>query len=48
VALAGEFDRGEIDAVRWVPREEVRQMIRSGALHDGLSLTALLLHLGGW
>jgi ADP-ribose pyrophosphatase len=48
VALAGEFDRSEIDAVRWVPREEARQMIRSGALRDGLSLTALLLHLGGW
>ena len=47
-ALVGEFDRREIDAVRWIPRAEVRQMIREQTIRDGLSLTALLLHLGGW
>lgn len=46
--LVGAFDRQEIDAVRWVPRAEVQQMIRAQAIQDGLSLTALLLHLGGW
>ncbi len=47
-ALVGEFDRQEIDAVRWLPRAEVQQMIRDRQVEDGLSLTALLLHLGGW
>lgn len=48
VALVGNFDPQEIDAVRWMTRAEVQQMIREQTIRDGLSLTALLLHLGGW
>jgi ADP-ribose pyrophosphatase len=47
-ALVDEFDRQEIDAVRWVPRAEAQQLVRDRAIRDGLTLTALLLHLGGW
>jgi 8-oxo-dGTP pyrophosphatase MutT (NUDIX family) len=47
-ALAGDFDRREIDAVRWVPRAEVQQLIRDRAIRDGLTLTSLLVVLGGW
>lgn len=47
-ALVAEFDRREIEAVRWIDRAEVARMIQQQAIRDGLSLTALLLHLGGW
>jgi hypothetical protein len=48
LALVAEFDRREIEAVRWIDRAEVARMIQQQAIRDGLSLTALLLHLGGW
>jgi ADP-ribose pyrophosphatase len=40
-----EFDRQEIDAVRWFTRRAVREMIAQKSIHDGFSLTALLLAL---
>ncbi len=41
----GVFDRNEVRTVRWIPRDEVKALIRSRTIHDGFSLTALLLYL---
>ncbi len=41
----GEPDPGEVSEVRWFSRQEVRQLLREGAITCGISLTALLLHL---
>ena len=35
-------DPSESERVEWVPVERVRELVRSGAVGDGLSLTALL------
>lgn len=35
-------DPSEADRVEWVPVAEVRELVRGGAVRDGLSLTALL------
>jgi ADP-ribose pyrophosphatase len=40
-----EYDRQEIDAVRWFTRRDVGEMIAQKSIHDGFSLTALLLAL---
>ena len=41
-AYEREPDGDETDRVEWVPVARVRELIRSGQLRDGLSLTALL------
>lgn len=38
-------DPGEAERVEWVPLEEVRRLARTGAIVDGLSLTAVLYAL---
>jgi ADP-ribose pyrophosphatase len=38
------FDAVEIDAVNWFSEAEIWQMIRSGEMRDGYSLTAFLLN----
>lgn len=38
-------DPGESERVEWVPVEAVRNLVRDGAVADGLSLTALLYAL---
>ncbi len=43
---AGDFDRNEVKAVAWRSAGEIRDMIDEKRIRDGLSLTALLLHLG--
>jgi ADP-ribose pyrophosphatase len=40
-----EFDTNEISEVRWFGRDEIRQMLKDGALRDGFSLMGLLLCL---
>jgi 8-oxo-dGTP pyrophosphatase MutT (NUDIX family) len=35
-------DTAESERIEWVPVEEVRRLVREGAVPDGLSLTALL------
>ncbi len=39
------FDTDEISDVRWFERDEIRQMLKDGAIKDGFSLTGLLLCL---
>jgi len=41
----GEFDRNEIEAVKWVSKNDIVRMIRNRLLKDGFTLTALLLYL---
>ena len=41
----GVFDQNEVQAYKWVSREEIRQMIADRSLKDGYTLTALLLYL---
>jgi len=41
---AGEFDRNEVQELRWASRAEISEMLRDGVVKDGLSLTALLLY----
>ena len=36
------LDRSEADAVEWVPVEKVRDLLRTGQVRDGMSLTGLL------
>lgn len=38
-------DPGESERIEWVPEDEVRALVRSGQVNDGLSLTSLLLWL---
>ncbi len=40
---AGKFDRGEVSAVRWFTQPEIWEMVRSGEMMDGYTLTAFLL-----
>jgi ADP-ribose pyrophosphatase len=40
----GDFDRGEISAVQWLPATEIREMIRGNVIRDGYTLTSFLLH----
>jgi 8-oxo-dGTP pyrophosphatase MutT (NUDIX family) len=40
-------DRNEADRVEWLPVERVRDLIRTGEISDGYSLTALLYALDG-
>ncbi|MSS71360.1 MAG: NUDIX domain-containing protein [Candidatus Latescibacteria bacterium] len=40
-----DFDKNEVDEVRWFSREEIEQMVRDKVVTCGLSLTALLLYL---
>lgn len=42
---SGEFDRNEVKAVKWCSMDEIVKMIEEKKIKDGLSLTALLLHL---
>jgi ADP-ribose pyrophosphatase len=41
------FDTNEVSEIRWVAREEVKQMIEEKVIMDGFSLTAVLLWLQG-
>jgi 8-oxo-dGTP pyrophosphatase MutT (NUDIX family) len=36
------LDRSEADAVEWLPLEQVRELVRTGQVRDGMSLTGLL------
>jgi 8-oxo-dGTP pyrophosphatase MutT (NUDIX family) len=45
VAEAGDFDRDEIEEVRWFGLEEIRAMVRERRVRDGFTLIALFLHL---
>jgi 8-oxo-dGTP pyrophosphatase MutT (NUDIX family) len=42
LVVGAPADPNEIEKVGWFQRAEIRQMIRSNALKDGLTLTALL------
>ncbi len=39
----GEFDRDEIQKIRWFTKDEIRKMIAQNSMVDGFTLTALLL-----
>jgi ADP-ribose pyrophosphatase len=39
------FDLNEIQATRWLTPDDIKAMIRAQTIHDGFSLTALLLYL---
>ena len=41
----GAFDESEIRSVHWRSPEQVKEMIRTGQIDDGFSLTALLYYL---
>ena len=43
--LSGAIDRDEVKTVAWRSLDEIRAMIGEKRIRDGLSLTALLLHL---
>jgi 8-oxo-dGTP pyrophosphatase MutT (NUDIX family) len=43
--LGDPSDPGESERVEWVPAGQVRGLVRSGQVSDGLSLTALLMWL---
>jgi ADP-ribose pyrophosphatase len=45
VSQTGDFDRNEVQEIRWASREEIEEMLADKVLRDGLSLTALLLYL---
>lgn len=47
VTGSSEFDRNEVQTVKWFAPAEVRQMIAERSIRDGFSLTALLLHFSG-
>ena len=38
----GSIDPHEVEALRWVTRQELRQMLKSHKIRDGLTLSALL------
>ena len=40
--VADPVDSSESERVEWVPLDEVRRLLRDGAVRDGLTLTALL------
>ncbi|MBT3233517.1 MAG: NUDIX hydrolase [Calditrichaeota bacterium] len=42
----GDFDRDEINDIKWVHKDKLKQMIQKQELCDGLSLSALLLYSG--
>jgi ADP-ribose pyrophosphatase len=42
-AKVGEPDPKEVSEVRWVDRREIRAMIHTGVIRDGLSLLAFLI-----
>jgi ADP-ribose pyrophosphatase len=44
----GEVDQNEVRELRWASRAEVEAMLRDRVVRDGLSLTALLLHVARW
>ncbi len=46
-AQVREFDRDEVSETRWFSREEIKQMVKDGAISDGFTLTGLLLWLLG-
>ena len=39
------FDKNEVREVKWVTMEEVKKMIQEKEIHDGYTLSALLLYL---
>jgi ADP-ribose pyrophosphatase len=45
VARVADFDRDEIDDVRWFTLDEIRAMVRERRVLDGFTLLALFLHL---
>ncbi len=45
VARVADFDRDEIEEVRWFPLDEIRAMVRARRILDGFTLIALFLHL---
>ena len=45
VTLAGDFDRDEVEEVRWFPPDEIRAMLRERRVKDGFTMLALFLHL---
>lgn len=44
----GEFDRNEVQELRWASRGEIEVMLKDRVVRDGLSLTALLLYVARW
>lgn len=44
-ARTGDLDRGEVAGFKWVPRQEIADMVAEGTIQDGFTLTALLLDL---
>lgn len=47
VGQGADFDRSEVRAVRWFSRSELQTLLDAKTLHDGYTVTALLLWLGG-
>ncbi len=41
----GEIDHAEIHAIKWLKRDEVRQLVQQRGVRDGFTLVALLLWL---
>ncbi len=44
-AVVHEPDGVEVERVEWFPHEKVHELIRTGAIGHGFSLTALLWYL---
>ena len=45
VEQVGEYDSDEIDETQWFTRGEIRALINARKIVDGLTLTAIMLHL---
>jgi ADP-ribose pyrophosphatase len=45
VAQVADFDRDEVEGVRWFSLDEIRAMVRERRVKDGFTLLALFLHL---
>ncbi|MCP4286486.1 MAG: NUDIX hydrolase [Gammaproteobacteria bacterium] len=41
----GAFDPNEIHAIKWMGRDEIKAMIKTGQIRDGFTLTGLLWYL---
>lgn len=45
LGIVSDFDKNEVKEVKWISVKEIKRMIKDNEIKDGLSLTALMLHL---
>lgn len=43
-----DYDKNEVREVKWFTKEEIKRMISKNDIHDGYTLSALLLQLSGF